>query len=499
MTARSIGNVIPGVPVCTRGHFWRGARTTLMRAATVSIVSAAMAYVPHTCADAIVGDVTQLNPIRVREIVEPTSIEAIIDAVKNHPGPISIGGGRYSMGGQTATDGALQIDMRRFAQVLGFSKEDQVITVQAGITWRKIQEYIDPYDLSVEIMQSYDNFTVGGSLSVNAHGRYVGLGPIVLSVKSIRLVLADGSVVTASPTENPDLFYGAIGGYGALGVIAEATLQLTDNVRVEQQSRLMPISAYRAFFNKNVRNNANVIFHNADIFPTAFDVVRVTSYTKTDKPVTISERLTRADADYSGNRRIVEVVSEWPGGKWMRQHILDPWLYRQSSVEWRNYEASYDVRELEPVSRKLSTFVLQEYFVPASRLDEFVPRMAEVLRRHHVNVINISIRHSRPDPGTYLAWARSEVFCFVIYYKQGTAEAAQQEVRAWTRELIDRAISEGGTYYLPYQILATKEQFYAAYPRAPDFFKLKNRVDPGNKFRNRLLDAYYEPGRARIE
>jgi FAD/FMN-containing dehydrogenase len=40
-------------------------------------------------------------------------------------------------------------------------------------------------------MQSYDNFTVGGSLSVNAHGRYVGLGPIVLSVKSIRLVLAD--------------------------------------------------------------------------------------------------------------------------------------------------------------------------------------------------------------------------------------------------------------------------------------------------------------------
>jgi FAD/FMN-containing dehydrogenase len=499
MTARSIGNVIPGVPVCTRGHFWRGARTTLMRAAGVSIVSAAMAYCPPAYADAIVSDVTQLNPIRVREIVEPTSIEEIINAVKNHPGPISIGGGRYSMGGQTATDGALQIDMRRFAEVLSFSKEDQVITVQAGITWRKIQEYIDPYDLSVEIMQSYDNFTVGGSLSVNAHGRYVGLGPIVLSVKSIRLVLADGSIVTASPTENPDLFYGAIGGYGALGVISEATLQLTDNVRVEQQSQLMPISAYRAFFNKNVRNNGNVIFHNADIFPTAFDVVRVTSYTKTDKPVTISERLSRADADYSGNRRIVEVVSEWPGGKWMRQHILDPWLYRQSSVEWRNYEASYDVRELEPVSRKLSTFVLQEYFVPASRLDEFVPRMAEVLRRHHVNVINISIRHSRPDPGTYLAWARSEVFCFVIYYKQGTAEAAQQEVRAWTRELIDRAISEGGTYYLPYQILATKEQFYAAYPRAGDFFKLKNRIDPGNKFRNRLLDAYYEPGRARNE
>jgi FAD/FMN-containing dehydrogenase len=459
---------------------------------TLSFAFLAITYVPHARADAIVADVTQLNPIHVREILVPNSIEEIREALKAHSGAISIGGGRYSMGGQTASEGGVQIDMRHFDRVVGFSKENKVVTVQAGITWRKLQEYIDPYDLSIEIMQSYDNFTVGGSLSVNAHGRYVGLGPIILSVKSIRLVLADGSLVTASPTENPDLFYGAIGGYGALGVIAEATLLLTDNVRVEEHSQLMPLSEYPGFFDKSVRNNNDVVFHNADIFPTAYDVVRVTSYIRTQKPVTISERLTPANADYTVNRRAIEVVSEWPGGKWMRQHALDPWLYRKSAIEWRNYEASYDVRELEPVSRKLSTFVLQEYFVPVDRISEFVPRMAEVLRRHHVNVINISIRHSLPDPGTYLAWARSEVFCFVIYYKQGTSESVQKEVQNWTRELIDRAIGEGGSYYLPYQILATKEQFHAAYPRAWEFFKLKSRVDPQNKFRNRLWDAYYE-------
>ena len=93
-----------------------------MRAATLSIAVAALAHVPYVYADAIVSDVTQLNPIHVREIVAPTGIEAIVEAVKNHPGPISIGGGRYSMGGQTATDGALQIDMRRFSRVISFSK-----------------------------------------------------------------------------------------------------------------------------------------------------------------------------------------------------------------------------------------------------------------------------------------------------------------------------------------------------------------------------------------
>jgi hypothetical protein len=162
-------------------------------------------------------------------------------------------------------------------------------------------------------------------------------------------------------------------------------------------------------------------------------------------------------------------------------------------VEWRNYEASYDIRELEPASRKDSTYVLQEYFVPVNRFEHFASAMAEVLKRRHVNVINVSIRHSRADPGTLLAWARSEVFAFVIYYKQGTSEVARREVQLWTRELIDKALAEGGAYYLPYQIFATKDQFHAAYPRAWEFFALKKKVDPTDKFRNRLWDAYYEP------
>ena len=111
------------------------------------------------------------------------------------------------------------LDMRDFDEVLGFSAERREIRVQTGISWREILEYIDPYDLSPQIMQSYANFTVGGALSVNAHGRYVGQGPLVLGVRSLRLVLADGQVVDASPTHNAELFYGAIGGYGGLGVI----------------------------------------------------------------------------------------------------------------------------------------------------------------------------------------------------------------------------------------------------------------------------------------
>lgn len=446
----------------------------------------------------VINDVTQVNPIRVRRVIAPTSLAEIVDAVKKHPGPISVGGGRYSMGGQTATEDALQIDMRRYDKIMDFAKERKEVTVQAGATWRKIQEFIDPHDLSLQIMQSYANFTVGGSLSVNVHGRYVGQGPLVMSVKSIRIVLPDGAVVRASPKERAEVFYGAIGGYGAFGVIVEATLALTDNAKVERQSAVMPFRAYKEYFFRNVRDKPEIVFHNADIYPGAYDTVRVTSYVRTDKPATVAERLRPADVSYARQRMALWAVSELPFGKWLRQDVLDPWVYRDANIVWRNYEASYDVRELEPGSRKDSTYVLQEYFVPVDKIDEFVPRMAQTLKRHDVNMINISIRHAKKDPGTLLAWAQTEVFAFVLYYKQGMSETDRRAVGIWTRGLIDDVLSVGGTYYLPYQIHATSAQFREAYPQADKFFALKKRLDPTNKFRNKLWDAYYENGRLRV-
>ncbi len=443
----------------------------------------------------IVNDVTGLNPIPVAEVIAPTTTEEIVAAVRDHAGPIAIGGGRYSMGGQTAAAGAVQIDMRRFDRIVEIDTAAKLITVQAGATWRQIQEAIDPLDLSIAIMQTYANFTVGGSLSVNVHGRYVGRGPLILSVRSLEVVLADGSAIVTSPTEHPEIFYGVIGGYGGLGVITQATLALTDNVRVKRHDRTMPITEYRRHFFERVRESATAVFHNADIYPNGFDAVHAITFDRTDEPVTVHERLIPANRSYRLNKYLFEIISEWPLGKTLRRRVVDPVIYRGEPVAWRNYEASYDAAELGPIAGEASSYVLQEYFVPVGRFDEFVPLMRDVFRRHRVNVINVSIRHAHADPGSLLAWAREEVFAFVVYYKQGADEPARHEVGAWTRELIDAVLRVGGSYYLPYQLHATPEQFHQAYPRAPEFFALKQRLDPTSKFRNKLWDTYYRsPG-----
>lgn len=440
-----------------------------------------------------VNDVTQLNRTEVFAIATPKSVSDLQQTLRDTTLPLSIGGGHFSMGGHTASPGTLHIDMRQINRVLSFNPEQRTIHVQAGIRWCDIQQFVDPHGLAVKIMQTYANFTVGGALSVNAHGRYMGLGPVVLSVRRIVLVLPSGEAREASPAQEAELFYAAIGGYGAIGIIAEAELDLVQNVRVERHDHKIATGDYLAWFDANVRGRDNAIFHNADLYPPHYQRARAVTWSVTDKPATTRERLQRTKSAYALERYFMWAISETPLGKRRREYLIDPLIYLGSKVHWRNYEAGYDAAELEPVGRRRRTYVLQEYFVPWQRLAEFVPQMAAILDKHRVNTINVSIRHALSDPGTVMAWARGETFALVLYYKQRTRDNARERVAVWTRELIDAVLSSGGTYYLPYQLHATQEQFHQAYPRARELFALKQKLDPGYRLRGALWDKYYLP------
>jgi FAD/FMN-containing dehydrogenase/uncharacterized membrane protein YhaH (DUF805 family) len=445
-----------------------------------------------TNGERIIDDVTRINPTLVAKVVVPRTIEELQDIIRD-TSIISIGGGRFSMGGQTASAQSTHVDMRSLNNILEFSPEKKTIKVQAGTRWCDIQQHIDPHDLSVKIMQTYANFTVGGALSVNCHGRYIGLGPLILSVRSLDVILAHGEMVRTSPTERPEVFFACVGCYNAIAVIANVELDLEDNVAVRRDHEKMKRSDYLSFFVDKVRGNKDVVFHNGDIYPPQFANIRAVSWTKTREKPTTKTRLMPLVASYPLERYFIGAFARSAFGKWRREFIIDPLLFRSKKIHWRNYEAGYDVLELEPESRERSTYVLQEYFVPIKRFNDFTPLMAEIFQRHNVNVINISIRHAMKDNGSLLAWAREEVFAFVVWYRQGTSKAAKGAVAVWTRELINAALSVGGSYYLPYQPHATETQFHQAYPEARKLFGLKKKLDPGFKFRNVIWDTYYHP------
>ena len=440
--------------------------------------------------DLMIANVSGLYTIRVAAVAAPVSTSEVAAEIARWPGKVAVGGGRYSMGGQVAIKGGLHLDMRAMNRIVFLDAPARVVRVQAGMRWRDLQDVLDPHGLSVKTMQSFFNFTVGGAVSVNAHGRYVGNGPVGNSVRALQLVLADSTVAEASRTENADLFCAAIRGYGAVGVITEIELDLADNTRIERTVVPVILDDYPRYFKQSIESKADCIFRNADLMPPTFDVPVTITWRKTEKAVTEPARLVKRGEAYALNQNVIFMMTEMPGGHLLRQQVLHPLLLAKPVVKWRNHEASLDVAELEPRTRIISTYVLQEYFVPVRHFAPFAREMAAVIHKHQANVLNVSVRHSHADELALMPWAKEEVFSFVVYYKQRTGDSAQMHIGDWTRAMIDTALKFGGRYYLPYQLHATKAQFDRAYPEAAKFRSLKQRIDPTNKLSNSLWDRY---------
>ena len=439
-----------------------------------------------------VANVTGLYTVQVGRIERPASTADVVRALKAWPGQVAAGGGRFSMGGQVAVEGGLHLDMRGMSRLVWFQPSARTVRVQAGMRWRELQALLQPVGLAVKTMQSYANFTVGGSVSVNAHGRYVGHGPVGNTVRALQLVLADGSVVEASRTNNAELFHAAVGGYGAIGVITEVELDVVDNVKIERQVERIPLDRYAAYFKEKVLADPSAVLHNADLLPPRFDAPVAVTWRRAaaDAVLTDTEALEPHGRKHVAKAGVIWLVTEMPFGERLRSDVLHPLLTRGPAVKWLNREASLDVAQLEPLTRSLSTFALQEYFVPERRFGDFAAAMAAVLRRHDVEALNVSIRHSPADRTALLPWAKEDVFCFVLYHKQRVWTLAQEEVGRWTRELIDAALKCEGRYYLPYQLHATQAQFDAAYPEAQQLRRLKAKVDPAGRLSNQLWRTY---------
>ena len=462
-------------------------RRQILLASLAALAFAHVSKVAKAAKRYLIEDFSGIDRVPVAEMRQPLTTLDVSRAVSNWQSGISIGGGRYSMGGQVAAPDSLHLDMRQMNKVLKLDPDQRVVRVQAGITWRDLQEAIDPQDLSVSIMQSFSNFTVGGSISVNCHGRYVGKGPLVNSVQALQVVTADGQIHELTP--DSELFRGLFGGYGGLGVVTEVELKLEPNTRVRRVVEKVDLETYPKHFLNRIRTNPDVLMHNADLRPPLFSEPRLVNWVSTDKPLTVADRLIPKDRSYSGDQTLIWAVSELPGGKRLRRKIEDN-LFEEEKVVWRNYEASLDTDMLEPRTRLFSTYLLQEYFIPVDNFLSFANAMREILLKRDVNALNVSVRHSPMDSISLLPWAKTEVFSFVLFYKQRRTRRAHRTADVWTRELIDAALANKGRYYLPYRLHATRTQFETSYPEIEDFIALKAKVDPQGTFQNLLWDAY---------
>ncbi len=151
----------------------------------------------------LLTDASHLNSSIVAEIRSPKTVAEIIKAVRDAQSTnrkISLSGIRHSMGGQALGRDTLHLDMTHMDSVR-YNDSDQTVTVGPGATWRQVQTALSQHDRAVRVMQDSNIFSVGGSLSVNAHGKDPRYGSLIESVNYLKMVTADGKEILCDKTQ----------------------------------------------------------------------------------------------------------------------------------------------------------------------------------------------------------------------------------------------------------------------------------------------------------
>lgn len=403
---------------------------------------------------------------------------------------ISVSGAKHSMGGHTLYPGGIALDMLPF-HAMSLDEGRRILTVGAGARWAEVIPFLDARGFAVDVMQSSNDFTVGGSLSVNCHGWQPHSPPICSTVESFRIVTADGAIVRCSRTENAELFSLALGGYGLFGIILDAELRVVPNVFYSSKSYKVKPADYAALYDRLAAGDPDVglAYGRISIAPDSFlnDAFLVLlkkspaagPVAGTLAPVK-SRELERivfrgsVGSDYGKNLcwRIESLVGGEAAGTHSRNQIMD---------EPSSWLANRDPGAVE---------ILHEYFVPPAQLAAFVEKIRPILLRYKPDLLNITVRDVGADGDTVLRYARGEMFGLVMLFHVRIDAKSDAAMEDFTREMVDAALDCGGDYYFPYRPHASRAQFERAYPQAAQFFAAKRKYDPGEVFQNLFYVNY---------
>lgn len=159
--------------------------------------------------------------------VDPADIRSALLWAQEHGIEIAVKGGGHSTAGTSSSEGGLVIDLSRLNQVT-IDTERKTITAQGGATWKEVDEAGAAHGL-VTVGGTVNHTGVGGLTLGGGYGWLSGqYGLTIDNLLSATVVLADGSLVAASATEHPDLFWGLRGAGYNFGVVVDFTYQAYD-------------------------------------------------------------------------------------------------------------------------------------------------------------------------------------------------------------------------------------------------------------------------------
>ena len=176
-------------------------------------------------ARAIFNSMIDRQPALIAQCTSADDVAAAIAFARANDLEIAIRSGGHSVTGASLSDGGMVIDMRRMNAV-SVDADARTATVQGGATWAAFDSATQPHKLMATGGRVSTTGVSGLTLGGGSGWLERKFGFACDNLESVTLVTADGRTVTASESENPDLFWALHGGGGNFGVATELVFNL---------------------------------------------------------------------------------------------------------------------------------------------------------------------------------------------------------------------------------------------------------------------------------
>lgn len=177
---------------------------------------------------------------RPARLAEPDSLDALRALVTDGPAPLRVAGAGHSFTPIVATDGTL-VRLDRMSGVISVDKEACRARVHAGTRLHDLSPALEAHGMAMPNLGDIDAQSLAGAVSTATHGTGAGFPCLSAQLRSVTLMLADGSLREATREDDPDLLRAAQVSLGALGVVVEAELDLVPAFRLHRGVWSAPI------------------------------------------------------------------------------------------------------------------------------------------------------------------------------------------------------------------------------------------------------------------